>query len=149
MKKYHMCIIAQYTSVIVFELGQQFLDIISLGVLSKLEIYTLIWLYIFELFFAVYPNMYSGRWVQLTTYNLQYNDSQQGRHQPASYCCLSIYYWGKLNRRYFTCLSTGTRQPSKNNGLVSQRRLDGDCRSCWLRQVLAVQYEQCQDVHGS
>lgn len=41
MKKYHMCIIAQYTSVIVFELRQQFLDIISLGVLSKLEIYTL------------------------------------------------------------------------------------------------------------
>lgn len=43
---------------------------------------------------------------------------------------------------------SGTRQPGKNNGLVAQRQLDGNGRPRWLRQVLAVEHEQREDVPG-
>lgn len=40
----------------------------------------------------------------------------------------------------------GARQPGANDGVVAQRRVDGDGGSRGLRQVLAVQHEQRQDV---
>lgn len=43
----------------------------------------------------------------------------------------------------------GARQSGAVHGVVPQRQLDGDGRPCGLRQVLAVQYEQCEDVPGT
>lgn len=43
---------------------------------------------------------------------------------------------------------TGSRRVREDHGLVAQRQLDGDGRPQRLRQVLAVQHEQRQDVPG-
>lgn len=43
----------------------------------------------------------------------------------------------------------GPRQPGTDDGVVTQRRVDGDGRPRRLRQVLAEQHEQCQDVPGT
>lgn len=43
---------------------------------------------------------------------------------------------------------SGTRQPGKDDGLVTQRKLDGDGGPLGIRQVLAEQHEQRQDVSG-
>lgn len=50
-------------------------------------------------------------------------------------------------RNKFFCL--GTRQPCKDNGLVAQRELDGNGGPCRLREILAEQYEQRQDVSSA
>lgn len=43
----------------------------------------------------------------------------------------------------------GSRQPRASNDLVSQRHVDVDGGPRRLRQVLAIQHEQRQDVPGT
>jgi hypothetical protein len=40
----------------------------------------------------------------------------------------------------------GSRYSSEDDGVVTQRHLDGDWRPRWLRQVLAEQHEQRENV---
>lgn len=55
---------------------------------------------------------------------------------------------------YFASINTvfvlaGSRHLGEVDGVVAQRSLDGDRGPDGLREVLAKQHEQCQDVPGS
>lgn len=47
------------------------------------------------------------------------------------------------------CFCLGARQSGSNHGLVAQRQLDGNGGPRGLREVLAVEHEQCEDVPGA